>query len=773
MQVLNCPLGCKNSLVMLVVLSILHIGFSFGEELESRVELSSSISRKPVNNSTDFNCRLPTPIDAGEFKSPVLGMEVESSRAIQVYFSALEIQPHLSSQLKYRLTSRTDSRFVSPVMPIKTGYDRQIVRFDGNNQPVAETRLHLLFSVSMKEGERYTLQSIDSESAAKSLITFSYKECRVTTSLQVSQAGYIPIAPKFAYAGNWLGSAGAMPIDNTVFSILDAGSGRVVSTGSMVLRSAADQWSGNDVYEARLPALHPGKYRMYVAGLGVSYVFSIDPDMAEKIYRKVARVLYHRRNSTPIIAPWAEPGFERPMGGVKKVYDGYLHPALSSPDYLFNQGEIAYRYRPVSKGWFDAGDYGQYVPNMAMVYWATSLALDLSPGGFADRELNIPESGNSIPDIIDELGWGIDWALSMQDADGGVYSRLASETWDETLPHLVGKKRLIYEKTTHATASFAAMAAIYARLIKPYDPVRATRAIAASEHAWLFLNTHEQWPAEGHKYKNPPGTHAGEYADASAADNLLWAAAELYRTTRNTRYMDYFQLKLSTVPVDPSNLPKFDRVEMAALWAIAMATPVSDQYGKRARKSLIEGASWRLKQSSLHPYRAPLHSFIGFAGWGAVGQSSRAVLPLLQGYALTKNPDYLQAAYASVYAQLGNNAQSLCYITGLGSHSPGDPLFKISQYDAEILPLPGLPINGPHFHLPGALLAHRQVNDAYFPPEQPALANDFANAYPVLRRYTDSHLLPPMSEPTVAEEAEVAMAFALISRAAQNLIQFY
>lgn len=59
------------------------------------------------------------------------------------------------------------------------------------------------------------------------------------------------------------------------------------------------------------------------------------------------------------------------------------------------------------------------------------------------------------------------------------------------------------------------------------------------------------------------------------------------------------------------------------------------------------------------------------------------------------------------------------------------------------------------------------VNEGYVPLGRPAVerpkrAEDFADAYPVLRRYTDSDRLPPMSEPTVAEYAEAAVAYAIL-----------
>ena len=64
--------------------------------------------------------------------------------------------------------------------------------------------------------------------------------------------------------------------------------------------------------------------------------------------------------------------------------------------------------------------------NAAPVWYAIAAAHDLAPGNFRDGDLGIPESGNGIPDILDELEWGMDWALTMQDEDGGVFWRIAS-----------------------------------------------------------------------------------------------------------------------------------------------------------------------------------------------------------------------------------------------------------------------------------------------------------------------------------------------------------
>ncbi len=313
---------------------------------------------------------------------------------------------------------------------------------------------------------------------------------------------------------------------------------------------------------------------MRVPGLGVSDPFAIGAEVYEAPYRAVMRLFYHSRNGTRVVGPWADPGYERPQGGVPPDLDAAFHPAVaSSPlsaDSTTATGPAA-RHR-VRGGWFDAGDYGQYVPNAAPVWYLVGAALDLAPQRFGDGDLGIPESGNGIPDVLDELEWGLDWLLGMQDpSDGGVWFRLASRTWDDGPPDRITAPRLLAEKTSHATAAFAAACALHARLIRPYRPERADLALAAARRAWGFLTTHPDWPALGQRYKNPPDVRAGDYADADPRDNRLWAAAELYRSTDEAAFRDAFEAALPGLKIDPTAGVSFKDFALAGLWAYLLA----------------------------------------------------------------------------------------------------------------------------------------------------------------------------------------------------------
>jgi hypothetical protein len=642
----------------------------------------------------------------------------------------------------------------------RIGVDRQVTELPAAPAPaVVTTRIHLQLEHALAAGKPYRVTVRPLAVGAEVRFDADGR----STAIAVNQLGYAPAARKVALVGDWLGTAGPLQVDAKEFELLDT-SGKAAWRGPLVLRVRADPWSGNDVYAADFSAFErPGRYRVRVAGIGVSDEFAVRDDVYDPAYRTVMRVFYHQRNSTAIEARYAVPGYAR-TGGVPARFDAVFDAAApqSPPGRSGPRGE----YRSVQRGWFDAGDYGQYVPNAAPVWFCVALGLDLAPDRFRDGDLGIPESGNGLPDVLDELEWGFDWLLSMQDPhDGGVYFRMASEQWDDGIPQQVRRPRLIAEKTTHATASFAAAAAIHARLLGTARPERAAVALAAARHAWQFVSDDPQWPAEGTRYRNRPGMHAGEYSDASALDNRMWAAAELLRTTGEPQYREFFESGFPKLKLDPTGEVTYSEQGMAAVWAYLQSNDSKRDPGivSAARKAVIAGADWRIRQMEANAWLAPAHPRRSLTGWGNFAQSARAALTLLQAHQLTGDWRYLEWAWMTPAPELGLNPQGLSYVTGLGARSPRHPLSKLSQYSGAASPLPGLPVNGPHARLPGTWPTTRLVTAAYWPAAmddgQGAAGGD---GYPVLRRYTDSDQLPPMSEPTVAEVARVGIAFGLL-----------
>ena len=129
--------------------------------------------------------------------------------------------------------------------------------------------------------------------------------------------------------------------------------------------------------------------------------------------------------------------------------------------------------------------------------------------------LNIPESGNGTPDILSEIRWNLDWMLTMQDEDGGVWHKQSSEYFpgfimpekDKSTSYVIGIGRAPY-KSSCATADFAAVMAIAARVYQPFDAEYSQRALHAAERAWSWLDKYPDVT-----FGNPAGVVTGGYGD--------------------------------------------------------------------------------------------------------------------------------------------------------------------------------------------------------------------------------------------------------------------
>ena len=703
-------------------------------------------------------------VDAGG--PELLGWSMPSARVVTVRLAGLDLDNIDAAAIS--VYSDTDADYAAPLTAQAAGADRAAVGVeDSGHGAIVESRLHVLLPQALLPGHDYVLNlsaltAASGAGLAEPLVTVRFDDAAVSDSIKVNQVGYLPQATKLGFVGNWLGDLGPLPVDAFDFAVQDAASGAVVLSGALELRAAGDVKSGEDVYTADFSALTaPGEYRLAVPGIGVSHPFRIAENVYADVWRTTMRVFYHKRNAE-LTAPYADPGFER--AGIDPLLDAVNHPILA--DYPLSAGEVPFAHSPVTGGWFDAGDYGQYVHNAAPVWGLIGLAMDLAPAGhFTDGELNLPESGNGIPDILDELRFGMRWAMQMQDTDGGVYWRVSSAHWDMGMPADVSEPRFRYEKTTRATAQFAAMAAVYARLIAPYDAADADAALAAAELAWQFANTAPVYPPEGTLYQNPaeyPG--GGAYAVKSAKPDLFWAAAELYRSTGDAVYQDAYRTLLPEACSDLSAAP----YSTFAHWAMTQASHADRDIllVESARRAVMIAADIKLGRADEDAYRSPKHPAVEFTGWGNFSTSPIDALALLQGHRLSGAAVYLDTAVQALDIILGANPQSRVYLTGIGAAPVQDPLDRISLNDANPAPLAGLAVGGPTWHLHASREPFIGVNAAYWPPAKPALdgdgAPDYASAYPVYRRWIDDHTLIAMNESTVREWGAVAVAFGLV-----------
>src|SRR5690606_4617446 len=193
------------------------------------------------------------------------------------------------------------------------------------------------------------------------------------------------------------------------------------------------------------------------------------------------------------------------------------------------------------RGWYDAGDYGKYIVNSGITMWTLLAAWEHYPEFFRNRDAGIPESGNAVPDILDESMWNLQWMLDMQDpADGGVYHKLTTLQFSgAVMPHEDTADRYVVAKSTAATLDFAAVMAAASRIYAPYEaqfPGLPARMREAAEAAWRWAQANPDLV-----YRQPDDVSTGAYGDGKLDDEFAWAAAELYVTTGEASYLDAFR----------------------------------------------------------------------------------------------------------------------------------------------------------------------------------------------------------------------------------------
>lgn len=545
--------------------------------------------------------------------------------------------------------------------------------------------------------------------------------------------------------------------------------------------------SGEDVYSVDFSAqTEVGTYRICMPSLlGCSDAFRISPTSYDLSAHHTCRMLYYQRSGMPdgLQEPYAEARFTRPMdhgynasaGGLK--IDGAFHWSVAESP--LHNGEVvcpldapscpAESYRDGSGGWLDAGDYSKYVTPAAPAVWRLFVTQEVIERYQAENppqataaateaeDWNIPESGNGVPDLIDEATWEVKWMLKMQADDGGVYNKLASEVWEGGPPgasDLGGQKvRYFLPKSTHDTGIVGAVFAHASRMWRAYDGPFSATLLEHARLAWSFLHTHPNpLPVDG--FTNPPGHISGQYYDNVDADNRAWLAAELYRTTCERPYGDYYTDYIRNTTRVDLGYNDFQHFGKEAAWAFyhanCSAVTVEPAYYTEVRDMCYEDFRFKLQELKSQIF-GNVYKNIGrtdvpqWIGWGAFGLNVDSFYGVL-GYHILRDSKQLDWLSMSMDTVLGANPLSTTFITGLGVRSPLDPLQGQSRTDNVTTPIPGYGIMGPY--------AHVGASNPYFAAAQADANNypslvDVASPFPVLRRWSDVNVLPEYNEGTV------------------------
>lgn len=673
----------------------------------------------------------------------------------------------------YAISSSDDANYTDVTVPSSIGRKSKGKDFTRNwpDLPhVSEHFIYLQLPHALQNGKSYTL-ALDkvAQNGEQWTFVFNDKTMRSET-VHVNQIGYAPASPqKFAYLSHWMGDMGPLELDDFIdaeFHLIDVATHTVAFSGAIKKRKdvqagGADcgypdhapngSFTGADVWLIDFSDFTtPGEYRVAVDGIGCSYPFRIHADVYREAFYTTVRALYHQRCGVALEAPYTEYTRGR-----------CHHPAETDTVILstwrYMDGGNAFtelprdatsEKRPFFGGWHDAADWDKHHYHMGAARYML-MAYELKPENFSDAELNIPESGNGIPDIIDEARWCIDFYKSMQEDDGGVHGGI------ETFRHPANGVSCVtdtdqwyaYAPDPLASLNYAASACQLAFCLRMAgDDSQFENYINSAKKAFQWAldhSTNDDWNVQRFR------------------DFRHLASAWLFKVTGEKEYHDYFKsdtmIKTNSTELEVWNShdqqwgvwtyittdqPDIDAALKDRLEKATVAWAYSDHMNNADRRGYQYGNDWWL------PIR-----------WGAATRPR--IFPVYMAYVVTGDEKFLGYHYTTVDYILGANPLNMCWVTGLGEKSPQEIMHIDSWFynDGEVM-VPGLIPYGPYQYEAGTPSGPWEVTWGM------KTTYPVASEWPSHELYFENRYCPPVAEFTVHQMiGPAAAAFGLLCNA--------
>ncbi len=594
-------------------------------------------------------------------------------------------------------------------------------RFGDEEKPLDKTTLARVAVVTLVElpfamvsGEPYAVQDAWGN---RHDFVFDIDES-ISWALKVDQIGTLADAPsKYAYLSGWFPQAGSLALsrfEGELFEVIDEETGEVAYSGAITHRADAAEATGEVVYQLDFSALTvAGSYYIRVPGLGRSWSFELGQAPLGEAFFTHARGLFHAR--------CAELDAEHtgwPRGDIHATYVGGFPPENS--DYEDHAAEgwgfrdesdafVSYDnfsavaatatdelLPDVTGGWHDAGDFDRRHTHFRAVE-DLLVAYQMFPENFTDRQLGIPESGNGVPDILDEALWGMDVWLSAQRGDGSVGTWIEATShpaeWDpgqDTQPYYLSLA------TRDSSLHFARYAAMTGRVLGTVgEEETAATYIASAQAAYAFgadpdVRVSHSWQTEAgetHTWTEPPEPDA---------ETQMWALVELSLATGDPVYTEALGALEETFHAAVANLWWQNRLWMAVPVAL-QPEALPDGWGQAATDALVGQADTWLSYQDDHAMRriwwGPDHGYFQLMGWGV--NLYMPLRSLVAAWRLTGDASYREAALLGVSALQGNNVHGRSWTTGLGEHAMAAALHLPSWKDGPGEVTPGITIYGP------------------------------------------------------------------------------
>ncbi len=465
-----------------------------------------------------------------------------------------------------------------------------------------------------------------------------------------------------------------------------------------------------------------------------SYEFEIQDDVYNEVLQVATKMFYYNRCNMAKEFPFAEMNWTDGTNFNNDLQDGNAR-------YIYDQGNASLE-RDMTGGWFDAGDYNKYVTFAHGAIHNLLSAYDENPSVFSDG-WNLPESGNGIPDLLDEINWELQWLEKMMNEDGSVHIKIGSKNYNENVSYPPSANTDQRYYGPECSAGSVAVASMFAHAAWTYNEVAGLEAYGtelqakASSAFAYYLQKLEANDLDTECDDGSIVSGDADWDEAKQKESALIAAVYLYDLTGDALYGDYIIEHVNdATPINQGWLGPYTNEAMEALF-LYTTFPTADQTTSTTITSSIfphVSQDWNgfFGQNDLDLYRAYMPDFSYHWGSNQTKADYANLNKMVERYDIhpEQNESYAQKAEEVIHYYHGINPLTKVYLSNMYDYGAENSVDEIyhgwfadgSEFDNALTslygPAPGYVPGGPNNSY-----TYPDNNPPYGQPSQKAYAD--------------------------------------------------
>ncbi len=517
-------------------------------------------------------------------------------------------------------------------------------------------------SFSVSESSNAVMEIQNSSESEKLILRHPFLTCSDPDILvRVSQIGYLSNDEKRC-------TFAADPGD--LFDVINAETEEIVYTGDISQKGYNQDTGEYNSFGEFTSLKDNGTYYIRTQKGQTSYPFDISEDPFDDLTIALLHEFVYQRC-----------GYDLD----EEAAGAYAHPACHSDEaVLYNTG-TSY---DVSGGWHDAADYGRYMKTGTKAVNDLLFAFMKAPYLFTDGD-SVPNTGNGIPDILDEARYELEWMLKMQEENGAVHIKVVTKRFPKMyyMPNDYWSGLTLMGTETISTADFGGTMAAASIAFRQVDQEFADICLDAAVKAEEYLKAH---PAMTAVY-NPAGFDCGQYLDESDQDGRFYTEMALYAATMNK---DYLYRAENIYAGNPSSADGTGWKDNGFYGSWLFLT---SEDAENTEPWLYSSLISRLKNAAdtylYYEQSTAYNVAVNTYKWGCSGTVCDRSILLCMAYDLTGRQEYRQAAVEQLSWLLGRNCLNMSLVTGFGTEYPHDIHCRLTYNTA--VELTGTLVAGP------------------------------------------------------------------------------